>query len=289
MELTIFEKKDLTLEEESFVNLHNRIVQSGTYASMYIYDMCKLLKEMHDQKKYQHAGFDNFEEYTETVLNIKKRQAYNYISIASNLSEDFVHSSAQNFGIKKLSLLASLGEEKAVELVKNNDVNEMTVNDLNKKIRELNQELIEKDNRYKQLELDFESLNNKPNEVKEVIKEVKVEDTSKIDSLQKKINSLEKKNEKLQKEVESIKNDTISIKYEDAIKKNEELTSKCEELEKKNLLNSNEDFTKFRVMFNLLKNSMDDLKFFINNLSDLEFQNKCITAFNKLLEVSKYE
>lgn len=118
------------------VKLHRCICANAQAAQDSLYEMCKALKEMHDGKLYKELGYKNFEDYCESEVGIKRRQAYGYISVASSLSKDFVHSSAQ-IGIKKLELLAKLDEPQREELQQTVDVEEVSVKELKAKIDDL--------------------------------------------------------------------------------------------------------------------------------------------------------
>lgn len=65
---------------------------------------------------YTHLGYDSFEEYAEQEHNLKRRQAYQYISVYENLGEDFVQSNAQ-LGITKLALLTQINTEDRAEIM----------------------------------------------------------------------------------------------------------------------------------------------------------------------------
>lgn len=106
----------MTTDHERAVSLHRRIMTDAQIAQESLYDMCTALKEMRDGKLYREIGYDNFEEYCENEVGLKRRQVYNYIAIADKLAEDFVHSSAQ-IGVKKLALLTTITEEQRTEIV----------------------------------------------------------------------------------------------------------------------------------------------------------------------------
>lgn len=101
-----------------------------------IFELGKSLLEMRDGKLYKELGYQNFAEYCENEVGIKKSQAYNYITIVDRLSEDFVHSSGQ-IGVKKLYLLSQLDEVTRNEIIQNTDVSGTSVKELEKQIREL--------------------------------------------------------------------------------------------------------------------------------------------------------
>lgn len=101
-----------------------------------IFELGKSLLEMRDGKLYKELGYQNFAEYCENEVGIKRSQAYNYITIVDKLSEDFVHSSGQ-IGVKKLYLLSRLDEVTRTEIVKNTDVSGTSVKELERQIKEL--------------------------------------------------------------------------------------------------------------------------------------------------------
>ncbi|MDE5754653.1 MAG: hypothetical protein K2H89_08955 [Oscillospiraceae bacterium] len=118
------------------VMLDKNIKSHALIAQQSLYEVCKGLKEMRDGKLYKELGYQNFEDYCENEVGIKRRQAYNYISVAEKLSENFVHSGAQ-IGIKKLALLAKLDESDREQIRQETDMESVTVKELQEKIREL--------------------------------------------------------------------------------------------------------------------------------------------------------
>lgn len=205
------------------VTLTRSIIANAQAAQQSLYEVCKGLKEMRDGKLYKELGYQNFEDYTENEVGIKRRQAYGYISVAENLPSDFVHSSAQ-IGIKKLELLAKLDEPTREVLTEQVDVENVTVKelrseidritsenaDLGQKLDAANEALENRSKQWKasldskQNELDelragnkrrYETLFNKIKdlnaqlaEAKETAsQEVAVEDTSRIEELEKEL------------------------------------------------------------------------------------------------------
>lgn len=103
------------------------------------YAVCKNMKEMRDGKLYKELGYQNFEDCCNTEFGLKRRQTYKYISIAENLSPDFVHSNAQ-IGTTKLSLLAMLDEPTREAVTETVDVENTTVKELKDEINKLKAE-----------------------------------------------------------------------------------------------------------------------------------------------------
>jgi hypothetical protein len=104
-----------------------------------LYEVCKSMKEMRDGKLYKQLGYQNFEECCKAEFGLARRQTYKYISIAENLSSDFVHSSAQ-IGVNKLSLLAMLDEDDRAELMERTDPADNSVRELKAEIEKLKAE-----------------------------------------------------------------------------------------------------------------------------------------------------
>lgn len=119
------------------VRLHRRICANAQAAQESLYEMCKALKEMHDQKLYRELGYSSFEDYTEKEVGIRKVQAYKYVAIGSI---ENVHSSEQ-IGVTKLALLAKLDEQERTEIAQNTDLESTSVRELKAKIAELKRDL----------------------------------------------------------------------------------------------------------------------------------------------------
>lgn len=130
-------KNELSLDQhEQAMQLHQRIMTSGTLAAQNIWDMANALKEMRDGKLYKELGYDRFDLYCENEVGMKRRNAYNYISIVENIKPENVQTFA-HFGASKLSLLASLSEEKQQELTEKVDIESTSVRELKEEINKL--------------------------------------------------------------------------------------------------------------------------------------------------------
>ena len=130
------EPRTTVIVSESYtraVTLTRNIIANAQAAQQSLYEVCKGLKEMRDGKLYKELGYQNFEDYTENEVGIKRRQAYNYIQIATGLPTDFVQSTAQ-IGIEKLALLAKLDEPTRNEVTESVDVESVTVKELKAQI-----------------------------------------------------------------------------------------------------------------------------------------------------------
>lgn len=118
------------------LELHNKILVSAQLAQNNLWDMCSGLKEMRDGKLYKELGYRNFEEYCQTEFNMNRSNAHKYISIIENINGENV-SSMKHFGMAKLYLLSTLSESEQEKITAENDVESMTVKELEKEIKQL--------------------------------------------------------------------------------------------------------------------------------------------------------
>lgn len=153
---------DAVLSEEyaKAVKLDLNIKTNAQAAQMSLYEVCKGLKEMRDGKLYKQLGYANFEEYTENEVGIKRIQAYKMIKTIESLPEDFVHSN-KHFGITKLSLLATLEEERRTEIVENIDVENTAVKKLKEEIERLKSEQSTLSANYDRMNSDYLEIGDK--------------------------------------------------------------------------------------------------------------------------------
>lgn len=124
---------ELSSEYIKAAELDRRIKTSAQLAQQSLYDMCMGFKEMRDSRLYKELGYSDFGEYCEQETGFKRTNVYNYISVAENLPEDFVHSSGQ-IGIKKLTLLSTLSDEQRETITETTDIENTTVKELKAKI-----------------------------------------------------------------------------------------------------------------------------------------------------------
>lgn len=205
------------------IEVHRRITLNAQLAQTAIVEMCKGLKMMKDEKLYESLGYGEFEEYAEKEFNIKRRQAYKYISIAENLNKNFVQSTAQ-IGTEKLYLLSTLSEEQQTEINDITDIEKITVRQLKEQIKELerrtdnitqekaraeaeiealqnvNGKLIDKS---RSLERQIKEIEDKPVEV--AVEERIVEVPVPNEEYEKKLKEFEQKKEQAEKEIAKLK------------------------------------------------------------------------------------
>ena len=118
------------------LELHNKILVSAQLAQNNLWEMCAGLKEMRDGKLYKELGYKNFEDYCGAEFNMSRRNAYYYISIVENVSEKNVKTFSQ-IGKSKLFLLSTLSESEQEKLTAENDVESMTVRQLEAEVKAL--------------------------------------------------------------------------------------------------------------------------------------------------------
>ncbi len=125
--------------EQEAVFLNERIRANGQAAVNAVCAIGRDLRRMKIEGLYTHLGYDTFEEYAEQEHSLKRRQAYQYISVYENLGEDFVQSNAQ-LGITKLALLTQVNTEDRAEIMNDNDLSGMTVNEVRELLDKVKQQ-----------------------------------------------------------------------------------------------------------------------------------------------------
>jgi len=139
------------------VKLNQHIKAHAQIAQESLYEVCKGLKEMRDNKLYKELDYQNFEEYCEQEVGITYRQAKKYVAIASGFSAD-EGSRLPSIGTEKLYLLAKLDEPQREEIQQKLNISEASVKELKSEISTLKQNK-------QQLESQIQELENRPVEV----------------------------------------------------------------------------------------------------------------------------
>lgn len=195
--------------------LNQHIKFHAEMAQISLYEMCKGLKEMRDGKLYKELGYQNFEEYCEKEVGLKRRQAYNFLSIVDGLSENFVQSIAQ-IGTTKLALLAKLDEPQRDEIVQNTDLESVTVKELKQKIKSLEDSLAWQRDRTSELD--------------KAKSKLFTENTRNENNLKKE----RSKNELLTKQIQELENRPVEVAVEKDTKEIEHLTTQIQKLQNQN-------------------------------------------------------
>lgn len=139
-------------EKQQAEALHKQITGYGEVIYQSLYGMCTAIKQMRDSKLYRALGFDTFEAYTEEKLGMSRSQAYNYITIAEKLTEDFVQPVGQ-IGMRKLLMLTALTDDQREEIAESVDLSTVTVKQLQQEIYALKEKALdERQDSLKQLQ-----------------------------------------------------------------------------------------------------------------------------------------
>jgi len=231
-ELVSVNPNKMTEGEKAFFDTHQSIMQSGGIASEFASKFAMGLKTMHDGKLYKEAGFATFDDYAETAVGIKRNQAYKYVKAVESLGDNFVSSKIQNVGITKLALLAGLDAEEREQITARIKVEDVTVSELKKRIKELET---------KNAELQDEIANIEP-------------ETQTVEKVVEKV----VKDEKIIAELATTRQELAQIKAQRANATNDkeiELARLKKQLENA----SDKNFTIFNVKFNELQTLINDI------------------------------
>lgn len=162
--------------------LHQKILISAQLVAQNLWEMCSSLKEMRDDKLYKSFGYANFEDYCEKEVGLKRRQAYQYISIADRLSLEFVQSTAQ-IGVEKFALLASISDGEREQVMEETDVESVTVRELKEQIRTLRADK-------ERLETDLSEADKSRDNLKKALAETKKSHAHQVSQIQDDYNHL---------------------------------------------------------------------------------------------------
>lgn len=208
------------------IQITERIKANGRIAVNAVCSIGKDLRTMKIDKLYTELGYEEFEDYAEKEFQLKRRQAYQYISVYEKLGEEFVQSNAQ-LGITKLALLAAANPEDRAEVMEAEDVQDMTAKELEEllaKYKEQGEQLAFLQDQNAGLVKENEELTAElagcPTVEKEVIREVPdpeteeqlrkankklVEATSEKESVQKELNATKSELEMYKKSAADVK------------------------------------------------------------------------------------
>ncbi|MGN0598676.1 MAG: hypothetical protein ACI4JK_02175 [Oscillospiraceae bacterium] len=286
-------------EYTAALSLHQQIITNGTIAANALYEMCRCLKQMRDEKLYTALGYEEFDTYCEDKANIKSRQAYNYIKIYEQLGKDFLQSNA-NLGITKLELLTHVNPLDRPEFLEQVDVGELSVDKLKAEIERLKAENGEKGEQLSMFEQETKGLKKKnsellnekadamlrANELEKKVKElsekpaevaVREPDPEEIDKLVQQ--ALAESKAKQEKEVKALKDKlgeadkNISELKASLDSEKSNAAARQEELEKKleNAQGADKELVMFEYRF---KSLQEDLQKFVKTLGEIGDEDK---------------
>lgn len=191
------------------IQITERIRANGRTAVNAVCAIGEDLRTMKIDGLYTELGYEDFESYAEKEFDLKRRQAYQYISVYEKLGKEFVQSNAQ-LGITKLALLATANPEDRAELMESGDVVGMTTRELEELLDKYKQQgeqlsLLQEENT--KLEAKVEELESAPKDVQVATKEIPVPDKGTEEQLRKKTQELISANaekESMKKELNSV-------------------------------------------------------------------------------------
>ena len=205
------------------VQITERIRANGRTAVNAVCAIGKDLRTMKIDNLYPELGYETFEDYAEKEFDLKRRQAYQYISVFEKLGEEFVQSNAQ-LGITKLALLATANPEDRAEVMESENVQKMTTRELEElldKYKQQGEQLSMLQEKNTELEAKVEELESAPKDVEVATKEIFVTDKQTEEELKKKTQELISANAELQ--LEKTANDRLrkemNAEIEEKVKK----------------------------------------------------------------------
>lgn len=137
-QLMLLPDDELTEGQKTFLTVHNEMVMAGRKAADCLIVMAQDLKRMRDEELYRAAGYETFKDYVEDALNIKERQAYNWINIL-DLNSEYLQSNA-NLGVTKLALIASASEPVQAQVMADETTADKSVRELTAELKRLEAE-----------------------------------------------------------------------------------------------------------------------------------------------------
>lgn len=194
--------------------LHQKILIHAQLVAQNLWEMCSSLKEMRDSKLYYQLGYMHFDDYCRDELGLKHSQAFKYISIVSNMSQDFVHSSGQ-IGVTKLALLASISDDEREQLMEQTDVESVTVRELKEQIKGLQAEK-------QRLETDLSESSEVRETLENSLEVTQRQHSAFVEKSESEKQELTEENKKLAAELEDLKNNPLpEDKYRIAARKHD--------------------------------------------------------------------
>lgn len=278
------------------IQITERIRANGRTAVNAVCAIGEDLRTMKIDGLYTELGYESFEDYAEKEFDLKRRQAYQYISVYEKLGKEFVQSNAQ-LGITKLALLATANPEDRAEVMESEDVAKITTRELEELLDKYKQQgeqlsLLQEESkaeteklqaklaaeaaRSAELEAKLDELEAEPKEVtvatKEVIKEVPDKKT------EKKLKDTEKELKQKEAELQNARALKIKAEHEKAA-----LEAKVAELQKAvEKPPENADKSNFKVLLSTVYRDMLGLVEFINDTENTEERKQ---YFKKALEI----
>lgn len=274
------------------IQITERIRANGRTAVNAVCAIGEDLRTMKIDNLYTELGYESFEDYAEKEFDLKRRQAYQYISVFEKLGKEFVQSNAQ-LGITKLALLATANPEDRAEVMESEDIAKITTRELEELLDKYKQQgeqlsLLQEESkaeteklqaklaaeaaRSAELEAKLSDIESAPVDV--AVKEVQVPDKK----TEKKLKDAEKELKQKETELQNARALKIKAEHEKAA-----LEAKVAELQKAaEKPPENADKSNFKVLLSTVYRDMLGLVEFINDTEDIADRKQ---YFKKALEI----
>lgn len=289
-QLMLTDNGGLTVEQQQFKDLHNRICYNAQKAAEHLIDMACSIREMRDTKRYKAAGFDKFEDYTEQALRIKERQAYNYISVIENLPEAFIREHS-TIGVTKLALLTTVDDTDRKELMSRIDIEETSVRDITAEIKALKEEKEEAVKQLSILTAEKAAVTKENEEIRRELKEAKqaaanpevvyqpdLQTVAELEDAKKRNKELEEEDAKKATRISKLEEKLKAKQEKDSQKSSAEL----EEAKAKKTTITDDSLLKFKVKFEDLQRVGGEIASILNG-ADEETAVKLRKAMNAVV------
>lgn len=241
---------EITVSEQhkQAIELHQKILVSANLAQQNIWDMCNGLKTMRDNKLYKELGYQNFEDYCENEVGMKRRNVYNYISIVEKINAENVQSIAQ-IGMTKLALLATISEPEQTEIAEKLDLESTTVKQLKAEIDKLKSEKHESQSKLSTAEKQRLDAENRLKGVREH-----------NSLLEQQLRSERGKNKDLTSKVEELESRPIEVAVAEPSDNERRLNETIKALERENIKHYDELEAEYRNNEKIVRKQLEDEK-----------------------------
>lgn len=132
----------LSADYKTAVELDQRIKTTAKALAENLFELCGMFYKMSSEKLYKELGYQNFAEYCESEVGIKRTQGFKYATIGESFTKQNVQSTEhfENLGTEKLYLLAKLDEPEREEIQQNVNIEDVSVKELKAEIEKLKEE-----------------------------------------------------------------------------------------------------------------------------------------------------
>lgn len=188
------------------ISIDKKIKANAQVAQESLYEVCKGLKEMRDNKLYKELGYQNFEDYSENEVGFTRTQSSKYIKIAESFTDENVNPGL-HLGVSKLFLLSKLDEQEREKVMQKVDIEDVSKRELEKTIKALKEE-------------------------KSKLEKQNADADEKISDMKARISSLSDSNDLLEERIEELENRPIDVAVADNSKEIENMRKAMDKMDK---------------------------------------------------------